>query len=161
MKIPYKYAINFSLLEREKKKTQKSPLFSLCVSFTGKAKPRIDFLLGNVHQRRRSRKKFIIASDFTIPNLQNPSLSSSSSSRTRKEKNPENPIMLPFRLSVIVLFLLVSLLLPPFCLCIQLFPMRPNDGGDGLRLGLDGLSRFAEAPNYCNRKECPPMDCWK
>ena len=35
--------------------------------------------------------------------------------------------------------------------------MRQNNGGDGLRLGLDGLSQFAEAPNYCNGKECPLM----
>ena len=110
-------------------------------------------------KRRRRRKKFIIALDFIIPNLQNPSLSSSSSSssRTHKEKNLENPVMLPFRLSVVVMFLLLSLLLPPFCLCIRSFLTRPNDGEDGLGLGLDGLSRFAEAPDYYNGKECPLM----
>ena len=47
----------------------------------------------------------------------------------------------------------MSLLLPPFCVCIRSFPTRPNDVEDGHGLGLDGLSRFAEAPNYCNGKE--------
>ena len=120
----------------------------------------MEVLIEVLKRRRRRRKKFIIALDFIIPNLQNPSLSSSSS-RTHKEKNLENPVMLPFRLSVVVLFLLVSLLLLPFCLCIRSFPMRPNDSEDGLGLGLDGLSRFAEASDYHNGKECPLMDCWK
>ena len=106
-------------------------------------------------KRRRRRKKFIIALDFIIPNLQNPSLSSSSSSsRTHKEKNLENLVMLPFRLSVVVMFLLLSLLLLSFCLCIRSFLTRPNDGEDGLGLGLDGLSRFVEALDCCNGKEC-------
>ena len=63
--------------------------------------------------------------------------------------------MLPFRFSVVVLFLLVSVLLPPFCLCIRSF--RGDGLGLGLGLGLDGLSRFAEAPDYRNGKECPLM----
>ena len=55
----------------------------------------------------------------------------------------------------------MSLLLPSFCVCIRSFPTRPNDVEDGHGLGLDGLSRFAEAPDYRNGKECPLMDCWK
>ena len=128
------------VLKKKKKKKKKEIYHSLRLHYT------------------QSRKKFIIALDFIIPNLQNPPLSSSSSSRTHKEKNL---VMLPFRLSVVVLFLLVSFLLPPFCLCIQLFPTRPNDVGDGLGLGLDGLSRFVEALDNRNGKECPSMDCWK
>ena len=127
------------VLKKKKKKKKKEIYHSLRLHYT------------------QSRKKFIIALDFIIPNLQNPPLSSSSSSRTHKEKNP---VMLPFRLSVVVLFLLVSFLLPPFFLCIRLFSMRPNDNGDGLGLGLD-LSRFVEVLDNCNGKECPSMDCWK
>jgi|UniRef100_A0A2N9EBU6 lipopolysaccharide biosynthesis glycosyltransferase len=65
--------------------------------------------------------------------------------------------MVPFRISVAVLLILVSFLLPPFCLCIRSFPttIKVNDGVDGLGLGLDGLSRFTEAPEYRNGAECP------
>ena len=67
--------------------------------------------------------------------------------------------MLPFKLSVVVLFLLMSLLLLLFCLCIRSFSMRLNNGEDELGFGLrlDGLSWFVEVSNYHNGKECPLM----
>jgi lipopolysaccharide biosynthesis glycosyltransferase len=63
--------------------------------------------------------------------------------------------MVQLRLSAAVLLILVSLLLPAFCLGIRSLPLRIIDGGDGFGLGLDGLARFDEAPDYRNGAECP------
>jgi lipopolysaccharide biosynthesis glycosyltransferase len=63
--------------------------------------------------------------------------------------------MVQFRLSAAVLLIVVSLLLPPFCLGIRSFRLRVVDGGNGLGPGLDGLARFDEAPDYRNGAVCP------
>ncbi|KAL5761943.1 hypothetical protein ACOSP7_018207 [Xanthoceras sorbifolium] len=51
-----------------------------------------------------------------------------------------------FRLDAAVLLVLVSLVLPPFCLGIRSIPAT----GDGM-----GFDRFAEAPDYRNGEGCP------
>ncbi|KAG6654427.1 probable galacturonosyltransferase-like 9 [Carya illinoinensis] len=63
--------------------------------------------------------------------------------------------MIPSRQSADVLLILLSLLLPSFCLGIRSFPTRVVDAVNGLGLGPDGLSRFTEAPDYRNGAECP------
>lgn len=54
------------------------------------------------------------------------------------------------RLNAAVLFFLVSLVPPPFCLGIRSIPARVIDGGDAL-----GFNRFVEAPDYRNGRDCP------
>lgn len=63
--------------------------------------------------------------------------------------------MVRLRLSAAVFLIFVSSLLPSFCLGIRSFRTRVPGGVDGLGLVLEGLSRFAEAPDYRNGAECP------
>ncbi|XP_054808505.1 probable galacturonosyltransferase-like 9 [Prosopis cineraria] len=62
--------------------------------------------------------------------------------------------MVPFRLSGVVLLVLVCCLLPPFSLGIRSFPTM-FDVVDGSEMVFDGLPRFAEAPDYRNGAGCP------
>ncbi|KAJ7953696.1 Hexosyltransferase [Quillaja saponaria] len=62
--------------------------------------------------------------------------------------------MVAFRLSAVILLVLVYLVLPPFCLGIRSFGTSFIYGGDRMEMGLEGSFRFAEAPDYRNGAEC-------